>query len=85
MTITAVHRFVEERSRPPVPADGKWPQPTVYPAPDFPFRGWQPPQPEGYVQSANTPDDSAIVIDTGMRSTLHMHDKRLIAFQAPAL
>jgi len=65
MTITRINRFIEERSRPPVPADGNWPTPKIHPAPEFPFKGLQKAQPEGYAQSAGTPTESAIVIDVG--------------------
>lgn len=65
MTISNTKRLVEERTRPPAPPNGQYPAPRLYPAPEFPFKGWQPPQPDGYRQSAGTPADSAIVIDTG--------------------
>lgn len=64
MAITAVSRIVEERSLPPT-ADGTNSTPRIYPAPDFPFKGWQPPQPDGYRQSASNPSENAIIIDNG--------------------
>ncbi|KAK7905354.1 Actin-related protein 5 [Exophiala xenobiotica] len=66
MTITSVSRITTERRLPTPPEDGQPDsQPRVHPAPDFPFRGWQPPQPEGYRQSAANPSENAIVIDNG--------------------
>jgi actin-related protein 5 len=41
------------------------PPPKISNAQDFPFKGYQPPQPEGYEQSKSRPDSSAIVIDNG--------------------
>ncbi|KAL2868959.1 actin-related protein ARP5 [Aspergillus lucknowensis] len=41
------------------------PPPKISNAQDFPFKGYQPPQPEGYEQSKSRPDTSAIVIDNG--------------------
>lgn len=41
------------------------PPPQVYGVADFPFKGYNPPQPEGYEQSRSHPDTSAIVIDNG--------------------
>lgn len=65
MAIISASRIHEERARPILPPDGKWPQPKVYPSPEFPFKGYQPPQPDGYAQSAGTHTDSAIVLDNG--------------------
>ena len=69
MTINSVRTIVTDRRLPSPPPNG-YPQaaPKVYPAPDFPFKGWQPPQPEGYSESAATPSESAIVIDNGISS-----------------
>ena len=53
-----------ERRLPTPPPDWQL-GPRIYPAPDYPFKGWQPPQPEGYRQSAASPNESAIVIDNG--------------------
>lgn len=41
------------------------PLPEPYHAQDFPFKGYKPPQPDGYEQSKAHPDTSAIVIDNG--------------------
>ena len=41
------------------------PPPQLYGITDFPFKGYHPPQPEGYQQSQAHPDTSAIVIDNG--------------------
>ena len=66
MTVTLVNTLVTERRLPSPSPDGvSQPAPEVYPAPDFPFKGWIPTQPEGYRQSAATPTESAIVIDNG--------------------
>ncbi|KPI38519.1 Actin-like protein arp5 [Cyphellophora attinorum] len=62
MAITSVQRIVQERT---LPSDHPLPPPRIYPAPDFPFKGWQPAQPEGYRQSAANPSENAIVIDNG--------------------
>jgi actin-related protein 5 len=63
MTINSVSLIFEERSLPsPGPEEQSQ---KLHPAPDFPFKGWQPPQTDGYRQSAGTPLDSAIVIDNG--------------------
>lgn len=41
------------------------PPPQLHGITDFPFKGYHPPQPEGYQQSQAHPDISAIVIDNG--------------------
>ncbi|KAL4804083.1 hypothetical protein BDV18DRAFT_143792 [Aspergillus unguis] len=41
------------------------PPPKVFNVTERPFKGYQPPQPEGYQQSKSKPDTSAIVIDNG--------------------
>jgi actin-related protein 5 len=64
MTINSSRQIVVERRLPTPPPDWEL-GPRIYPAPDYPFRGWQPPQPEGYRQSAANPGESAIVIDNG--------------------
>ena len=68
MAITAVNRRVEERRLPTPPPDGSLnaSQPRILAAPDFPFKGWQRAQTEGYGQSAANPDEHAIVMDIGM-------------------
>ncbi|EAW13513.1 actin-related protein ARP5 [Aspergillus clavatus NRRL 1] len=41
------------------------PPPSVYNVQDNPFKGYHPPQPDGYERSKSNPDASAIVIDNG--------------------
>ncbi|KAJ5296326.1 Glutathione-dependent formaldehyde-activating enzyme/centromere protein V [Penicillium atrosanguineum] len=41
------------------------PPPKTYSVQEFPFKGYQPPQPDGFEQSRAHPDTSAIVIDNG--------------------
>jgi actin-related protein 5 len=67
MTISAVNTIIEER-RFPTPPPGTSPSsgPQIYLAPDYPFKGWQPPQPEGFRDSAGTAGESAIILDNGM-------------------
>lgn len=63
MTINFVRTLITDRQ---FPADGtSESSPKIYGSSDFPFKGWQPPQPEGYKQSAATTHESAIVIDNG--------------------
>lgn len=64
MAIDSTRQIVVERRLPTPPPDWEL-GPRIYPAPYYPFRGWQPPQPEGYRQSAANPGESAIVIDNG--------------------
>ena len=64
MTINSTRQIVVERRLPTPPPDWEL-GPRIYPAPEYPFKGWQPPQPEGYRQSAANPGESAIVIDNG--------------------
>lgn len=67
MTIRGVRTVTEERRLPsPPPDEDLTASPVIHSAPDYPFRGWQPPQPDGYTQSAGTSLDSAIVIDNGV-------------------
>jgi actin-related protein 5 len=68
MTINSTRQIVVERRLPTPPPDWQL-GPRIYPAPDYPFRGWQPPQPEGYRQSAANPCESAIIIDNGASTT----------------
>jgi actin-related protein 5 len=66
MTVTSIARLTSERRLPTPPPDGQEQlEPRLYPAPDYPFRGWQPAQPEGYQRSAAIPSESAIIIDNG--------------------
>jgi actin-related protein 5 len=64
MTINSTRQILVERRLPTPPPDWEL-GPRVYNAPDYPFRGWQAPQPEGFRQSAANPGESAIVIDNG--------------------
>jgi actin-related protein 5 len=52
------------------------PPPKISNAQDFPFKGYQPPQPEGYEQSKSRPNTSAIVIDNGKSSHTTTIDSR---------
>lgn len=45
------------------------PPPKIFNVYERPFKGYQPPQPDGYEQSKSRPDASAIVIDNGKRTT----------------
>ena len=76
MAITAVSRIVEERRLPTPPPDGTLgaSQPRMFPAPDFPFKGWQPAQMDGYGQSAASPGENAIVIDAGMELSVEQRE-----------
>jgi hypothetical protein len=66
MTIVSVHTLFKDRQFPSSFDDGSSNfSPHVYNAPDFPFKGWQPPQREVHRQSASTSHESAIVIDNG--------------------
>ena len=66
MTINSVTTLVVDRKLPTPPLGGQVPSKLqVHTAPDFPFKGWQPSQPEGYRQSIGTASESAIVIDNG--------------------
>ncbi|KAI2714002.1 hypothetical protein CBS147332_2753 [Penicillium roqueforti] len=66
MTITSVHTLLPARiaSNASEKRTEK-PPPKLYTVQDFPFKGYHPPQPEGYQQSKAHPDTSAIVIDNG--------------------
>lgn len=44
------------------------PPPKLYEVRDQSFKGYQPPQPDGYEQSKANPGSSAIVIDNGMNN-----------------
>jgi hypothetical protein len=66
MTITSVQRLLPAR----IAANAteqrtEKPPPRLHGVQDFPFKGYHPPQPEGYQQSQAHPDTSAIVIDNG--------------------
>ncbi len=80
MTINTINRIVEERRFPTPPPDATESKPRLYPAPDYPFRGWQPPQLEGYRQSVATPAESAIILDNGLSCYNCSGEKPLIMF-----
>ena len=86
MTITSTSRIVPERRLPTPPNDGvAQSQPRIFPAPDFPFKGWQPPQPDGYQSSAAAPAENAIVIDNGKDTCQCVRDPDLLTVRkAPA-
>ncbi|ODM19640.1 hypothetical protein SI65_04625 [Aspergillus cristatus] len=66
MTITSVQTVLPNRlTIDPSERKAAKPPPKVYNAKDHPFKGYHPPQPEGYRQSKANPDSSAIVIDNG--------------------
>lgn len=65
MTITAQTVLPTRSARIVTDKDRVKPPPKVYPAQDYPFKGYHPPQPEGYQQSKSTANTSAIVIDNG--------------------
>ncbi|OJD12909.1 hypothetical protein AJ78_06574 [Emergomyces pasteurianus Ep9510] len=66
MTITSTRLLVSPRTAADISQrnDPK-PPPKLYPIQDPPFKGYIPPQPEGYEQSRETASSSAIVIDNG--------------------
>jgi hypothetical protein len=97
MTINSVRTLATDRAFPALPDEGTSDSsPHIYGAPDFPFKGWQPPQPEGYKQSAATSHESAIVIDNGqwtistastsliLRCRLKHHQSRIFLRQDPS-
>ncbi|OKL62032.1 hypothetical protein UA08_02181 [Talaromyces atroroseus] len=45
--------------------DSAKPPPKIYNVQEYPFKGYHPPQPDGYQQSKSSPSSSAIVIDNG--------------------
>ena len=52
--------------------------PKVYAAAEPPFKGYHPPQPDGYRQSSANPTTTAIVIDNGESlSTLRIVDEEV--------
>lgn len=66
MTITSIQTVLPSRFAPDTPnRKAAKPPPQVYNAKDHPFKGYLPPQPEGYEQSKVDPGSSAIVIDNG--------------------
>ncbi|KAL2832571.1 hypothetical protein BDW59DRAFT_106232 [Aspergillus cavernicola] len=66
MVITSVRSIIPARSSINLSDQrGAKPTPKIFNAHDRPFKGYQPPQYEGYEQSKSNPDTSAIVIDNG--------------------
>ncbi|QKX60205.1 uncharacterized protein TRUGW13939_07348 [Talaromyces rugulosus] len=65
MTITSQQIILPTRSTSAGDKNSPKPPPKIYNVKDFPFKGYQPPQPEGYQQSKASPSSSAIVIDNG--------------------
>ena len=66
MTITSVQTLLPARiASNATEKRTEKPPPKLYSVQDFPFKGYHPPQPEGYQQSKAHPDTSAIVIDNG--------------------
>jgi actin-related protein 5 len=66
MGITSVQSIIPARNTINASEQGAAkPSPKIYDAQERPFRGYQPPQPDGYQQSKSRPDTSAIVIDNG--------------------
>ncbi|KAJ5985599.1 hypothetical protein N7499_008113 [Penicillium canescens] len=65
MTITAINNLLPARvTVNPTEKRSEKPPPQLHSVQEWPFKGYQPPQPEGYQQSHAHPD-SAIVIDNG--------------------
>ncbi|KAJ6091576.1 hypothetical protein N7467_003545 [Penicillium canescens] len=65
MTITAINNLLPARvTVNPTEKRSEKPPPQLHSVQEWPFKGYQPPQPEGYQQSRAHPD-SAIVIDNG--------------------
>lgn len=66
MTITSVQSLLPGRiASNSAEKQTEKPPPQLHGITDFPFKGYHPPQPEGYQQSQAHPDTSAIVIDNG--------------------
>ncbi|CAI7617117.1 unnamed protein product [Penicillium glandicola] len=66
MTITSVRSLLPARiASNATEKRTEKPPPQLHGVQDFPFKGYHPPQPEGYQQSRTHPDTSAIVIDNG--------------------
>jgi len=85
MTIQSVRTLIANRQLPSTPAnDPSELSPRVHGAPDFPFKGWQPPQPESDRESAAS-HERAFVIDNGksVPSSIHYISDFGIEAQAP--
>lgn len=73
MTITSAQTIVPARLSINVSEKrAQKPPPKVFNIHDHPFKGYQPPQPEGYEQSKANPASSAIVIDNGESRGAHL-------------
>ncbi|EED14274.1 chromatin remodeling complex subunit (Arp5), putative [Talaromyces stipitatus ATCC 10500] len=65
MTITTERIIVSTRASSSSDKDSPKPPPKIYNVQEYPFKGYHPPQPDGYEQSKASPHSSAIVIDNG--------------------
>lgn len=66
MTVTSVETILPTRFSINVTENkSDKPPPKLYNIQDNRFKGYQPPQPDGYERSKSSPDTSAIVIDNG--------------------
>ncbi|KAL1962472.1 hypothetical protein VTN77DRAFT_9673 [Rasamsonia byssochlamydoides] len=65
MTITSRQTVLPARASNSADKNANKPPPKTFPVPEPPFKGYHPPQPEGYQQSKASPSSSAIVIDNG--------------------
>lgn len=65
MTITSRQTVLPARAFSSADKNATKPPPKVFPVPEPPFKGYHPPQPDGYQQSKASPSSSAIVIDNG--------------------
>ncbi|KAL5691009.1 hypothetical protein EMGR_007344 [Emarellia grisea] len=66
MTITSVQTILPSRfAVTSTEKNAAKPPPKIYNVLDNPFKGYQPPQPDGYERSRSKPSTSAIVIDNG--------------------
>lgn len=70
MTIISERIITSTRASGSSHKDSPKPPPKIYNVQEYPFKGYRPPQPDGYEQSRSSPDSSAIVIDNGM----HLRD-----------
>uniref|UniRef100_A0A093XHF0 Actin-like protein arp5 n=1 Tax=Talaromyces marneffei PM1 TaxID=1077442 RepID=A0A093XHF0_TALMA len=65
MTITSERIITSSRASGSSHRDSPKPPPKIYNVQEYPFKGYRPPQPDGYEQSRSSPSSSAIVIDNG--------------------
>lgn len=66
MTIISERIITSTRAGGSSHRDSPKPPPKIYNVKEYPFKGYQPPQPDGYEQSKASPSSSAIVIDNGI-------------------